>query len=56
MCPLIKERNRLPLQSRCKSGCDEFLQRCRDARSNLKNDVEVVRGKWIEMRAEKIQT
>lgn len=28
-------------------------QRCRDARSNFKNAIEVAKGKWTEMLVEK---
>ena len=48
--PLIDARNKLLSQVRATNECNEFLkQRCRDAKSNVKNSVEVSKGKWIEM-------
>ena len=47
--PLIDARNRLLSEARATIGCDDFLkQRCRDAKNNVKNAVEVAKGKWIE--------
>ena len=45
----IKERNDLLYKVKINGRVDEFLkQKCRDAHSNMKNIVEVAKGKWVE--------
>ena len=48
--PHNKEKNELLYQTKFNDGCDDHLkQRCRDARSNVKNAVELAKVKWVKI-------
>jgi len=49
LMPILKERNKLLHKLKICDEEDEYLkQKCRDARSNVKNTINVAKGKWIE--------